>query len=495
MIKISSGRVGVEMRPFVAGWAAAALVAVTLLLATSPGHPERALLLVAAIAAISHGTTVRSRTHTHYQLNEVTVGATAVLAPTAAGVLAMLVGLAAVELLLPRARMMRAVFNLSVYVLSATAGLAAVQGLGRAGIGPKVLAAGLATGIFSLACAVIIPAAVARHEHRSYVAELRAALPATGATVVIGVLGGMLFGGLAAASRPALAAAAAIAVPVMLWSNARERTRLHRNQLQEALDSVAALHLSPDSSHAEQRLLATARRLTGASRAWLQSQPPAEPRLTAVPLQTAGGSRWLVADVPPTPVLHLTARELLAALAPAAGAALTAAELTDQLQQQAAMDALTGLANRRAFDHQLQVELARATRSGETLVVCYLDLDAFKPVNDTHGHETGDELLRAVAAAMAAELRSGDVAARLGGDEFALLLTDLPSAHDAPAAVARIVEAVRRVSVAAPDGSRVAACCSVGTASYPADGSTATELLTTADARMYGQKRAGRDRP
>jgi diguanylate cyclase (GGDEF)-like protein len=145
-------------------------------------------------------------------------------------------------------------------------------------------------------------------------------------------------------------------------------------------------------------------------------------------------------------------------------------------------DALTGLANRRAFDERLEAEMARARRHGGGLAVCLVDLDRFKAVNDTHGHAAGDAVLRAVAANLA-RVREEDAAFRLGGDEFGLLLIE----PDADAGAALVAD---RISAAIEAD---AACGGVG-ASWgvavfaPAD--DAASLLGRADAMLYANKRA-----
>lgn len=154
-------------------------------------------------------------------------------------------------------------------------------------------------------------------------------------------------------------------------------------------------------------------------------------------------------------------------------------------------DALTGLANRRAFEEELAREAARAARAGAPLSVALLDVDRFKGVNDAHGHAAGDAVLRAVAARARDTLRAGDLAARIGGEEFALLL---PGADLAGAA--ELAERVRLAIAAAPieaGGRWLAVSASLGCAAL-APGEAPDALVARADARLYDAKRAGRDR-
>ena len=143
-------------------------------------------------------------------------------------------------------------------------------------------------------------------------------------------------------------------------------------------------------------------------------------------------------------------------------------------------DALTGVANRRAWDDELPLELARSARSGQPLCVALLDLDHFKAYNDRHGHQAGDRLLKAVAAAWQGRLRKTDLLARYGGEEFAVLLPDcgLDSA----------MEIVERLRAAPPE-----CTCSIGVAAWDRR-EAATELVARADRALYAAKEGGRDR-
>lgn len=167
--------------------------------------------------------------------------------------------------------------------------------------------------------------------------------------------------------------------------------------------------------------------------------------------------------------------------------ALRNAWLLDRIRRLAATDGLTGLANRRTFDDTLQRELARAARLGEDTSLILLDLDHFKDVNDNHGHQTGDEVLRRVGAALGQGSRTMDTAARLGGEEFALILPAV-SADEA----VEIAERVRMVIASGSGGPRITA--SAGIASFPLDAVSAEALFAAADEALFESKRRGRDR-
>ena len=149
-------------------------------------------------------------------------------------------------------------------------------------------------------------------------------------------------------------------------------------------------------------------------------------------------------------------------------------------------DALTGLPNRALFYDRLEQALAIATRGRRRVGVLFLDLDDFKPINDSYGHAAGDELLQALAARLTDELRQTDTVARIGGDEFTVILWDVLD----PAAVAAVAEKLAE-SISRPvrmAGRECRVGVSIGQAVFPDDGRDADELLGVADAAMYRMK-------
>ena len=167
----------------------------------------------------------------------------------------------------------------------------------------------------------------------------------------------------------------------------------------------------------------------------------------------------------------------------------------ERAQYMALHDSLTGLANRRLFEELLRHGLAEARRRKDGLGVCYMDLDGFKPVNDTHGHEAGDEVLREVGERLRHELRSNDSVARLGGDEFAWLFSGVHGEADARHALERCLLAIQR-PIALSSGLSVKIGASIGLAlSWPPhEGRSVEELLQAADEAMYAAKHAGKGR-
>ena len=162
--------------------------------------------------------------------------------------------------------------------------------------------------------------------------------------------------------------------------------------------------------------------------------------------------------------------------------------IQDQLALLATHDPLTSLVNARAFAARLTQELERTRRYPRPLALLYLDLDDFKVINDSHGHQTGDAVLRLVAEAMRSSVRQADIVGRLGGDEFAVLMPETDAAL-ADAAAKRLAAGLRSVFKGTPT-----VTASIGVVSCSVADANTDELLRRADQAMYEAKRAGKDR-
>jgi diguanylate cyclase (GGDEF)-like protein/PAS domain S-box-containing protein len=164
----------------------------------------------------------------------------------------------------------------------------------------------------------------------------------------------------------------------------------------------------------------------------------------------------------------------------------------DTIHQMAYHDSLTGLPNRKLFSDRLGIALARAKRDQKDVAVIMLDLDHFKDVNDTLGHDAGDILLKAAAKRLNKLLRKSDTVARFGGDEFILILPDLKGKEDVISVAQKIVENFRTPFFI--DTHQLTLTTSIGIAVYPHDGTDEAILTKNADIAMYQAKQAGRDR-
>jgi diguanylate cyclase (GGDEF)-like protein len=187
-------------------------------------------------------------------------------------------------------------------------------------------------------------------------------------------------------------------------------------------------------------------------------------------------------------------RDFLAVLGGQAAIALDHARLYAQLAQQATVDGITGLLNHAAFQTRLQAELERASRMHQQLGLLSIDLDGFKLVNDTHGHPTGDKLLKLLAErAIKVSIREYDVACRPGGDEFAVILPH-STAEQAVTVAQRIREAVANCDTTVIGVPKAMVAASVGVSHFPTDGVHVDDLVETADNALYFAKYLGRNR-
>jgi diguanylate cyclase (GGDEF)-like protein len=184
-------------------------------------------------------------------------------------------------------------------------------------------------------------------------------------------------------------------------------------------------------------------------------------------------------------------RHCVEAVARLAGIAIERQRSEQRIRHMAHHDELTGLPNRALLNARLAQALGQARRSGRPLALLFLDLDGFKYINDSLGHEVGDRLLRTAALRLQSIVRPGDTVARLGGDEFVVMLVDLKQAGDAATIAHEIVQALSRPLRA--DDRTLHVTASVGVATFPADGDSAELLLKHADAAMYRAKAHGRN--
>jgi diguanylate cyclase (GGDEF)-like protein len=168
----------------------------------------------------------------------------------------------------------------------------------------------------------------------------------------------------------------------------------------------------------------------------------------------------------------------------------------EALADMAIRDALTGCFNRREFHRRLQEEMAVSRRYGRSLSLLMLDLDHFKVVNDTYGHQVGDEVLKAVAGMVRLQLRAVDMVARFGGEEFTVILPETAVAGGV-AVAERIRSHVENSRVTLETGEAVQITVSIGVVAFPLSGtapSSEERLIAEADRALYIAKNKGRNR-
>lgn len=221
----------------------------------------------------------------------------------------------------------------------------------------------------------------------------------------------------------------------------------------------------------------------------------ASPRtLVVVPLADAAGTVLGVLAVwnARSDALNPQAVRVLEAVAPYAALQLQQLRAYRDLQEHVGRDPVTGLVNRRAFEEALEAEAGRFDRKRRPVAVLMLDIDHFKDVNDTYGHEAGDAVLRGVAETIRSSIRVADVAARYGGEEFVVLLpeTRLLEARDAAERLRRAIETLE----VAWNTETISITASVGVSSAPECVEHPTDMVGSADAMLYESKAAGRNR-
>jgi diguanylate cyclase (GGDEF)-like protein/PAS domain S-box-containing protein len=194
---------------------------------------------------------------------------------------------------------------------------------------------------------------------------------------------------------------------------------------------------------------------------------------------------WSV-NSPPKGKPHPQAREVIELMAKSIAAAVYQRQLTDQLAYQANHDALTGLPNRLMLQTELDTALSRAAKTGKLLALVFIDLDRFKQINDTLGHEIGDRVLQQIGRRLRDCMRRGDTLARMGGDEFTAILTGCNTEAAAAGYARELMTALR--TPCRVNGRELFVTGSLGISLFPRDGLDAVTLLRNADSAMYTAK-------
>ncbi|WP_320669562.1 diguanylate cyclase [Patulibacter defluvii] len=213
----------------------------------------------------------------------------------------------------------------------------------------------------------------------------------------------------------------------------------------------------------------------------------------AVVMGTEGGLHGVVAVARREVPFTAADAEMVAYLSGQAAVSLENVGRHEEAEREAHTDALTGLANRRRFDELLAAAVDRAHRDGRPVSLLVLDLDRFKEINDQHGHQTGDQVLREVAWTLRSGVRGIDAPARLGGEEFGVILP----ATDAAGAITlaeRLRIGVEQIRITTAAGRELRVTTSVGIGTVPGAAAESGELVALADGALYRAKREGRNR-
>jgi diguanylate cyclase (GGDEF)-like protein len=216
--------------------------------------------------------------------------------------------------------------------------------------------------------------------------------------------------------------------------------------------------------------------------------------VVAVPLRSKGTVLGVIELVNPAGTRPFTPDDLrtLSTLADYAAIGIENAKAFERIQELTLIDDHTGLGNHRQLLRSLEAEAARAQRFGRNFSVIFLDLDHFKAVNDTHGHQAGSALLKELGAVLLKTLRSVDVTTRYGGDEFVILLPE-SNREQAMLVAERIRQAIHETTFLTARGLEIHITASFGVATFPDDGIKPEDLLMRADSAMYRVKGGNRN--
>jgi diguanylate cyclase (GGDEF)-like protein len=212
-----------------------------------------------------------------------------------------------------------------------------------------------------------------------------------------------------------------------------------------------------------------------------------------VPMLAQGETVGLLYLEGDAPTFTRRQEQLAQTVAETVALAMVNLRLRETLRQQSIRDPLTGLFNRRYLEETFERELRRAERKGEGIGVIMLDVDRFKTFNDTHGHEAGDALLKALGGVLKDSVRAEDVACRYGGEEFALLLTGV-TPQQAYERAEQVREAVATLRVMNQGQVLDGVSASMGVSTFPQHGRDLAGLVRAADLALYRAKREGRNR-
>jgi diguanylate cyclase (GGDEF)-like protein len=427
-------------------------------------------------------------------LDEAIFVAAALMLPPAGVVLVFAVGVP-LGVLIGRARLVHVVFNGAQMAIAAMLGVGAARLIGEFGPTLQVLdvAAALAGACVliltnEVLLAVLFRVGSGRPITPMVLSSLKFRGGRSAAVAAIGVVAGVAGGTSAWAAVfavPPLAAMEVVLAEHLLAKRDRERT-------DGLFKTAIEAHASVQTSEVRDALTKAAARLLRCGDATLDDRPPGDDEW-GVRLQLGGDdAQWLIVrDRHSDEDMDEHDVQLLATIAAVGSSALENARLVEEIQHQAVHDTLTGLPNQLLFEDRVNQAVTGARRARERFAVVVLDLDAFKKVNDSLGHNAGNKLLQLVADRLSNTVREVDTVARLGADHFTLLLPDIGTPESAGVMAEKVLDAIRKPLIL--NGTELFMTASAGIAVYPEDGTRAEHLLRNADTAMHRAKSLGRD--
>ncbi|HET9443482.1 MAG TPA: bifunctional diguanylate cyclase/phosphodiesterase, partial [Acidimicrobiales bacterium] len=381
--------------------------------------------------------------------------------------------------------------SLSARVALAVAAAASPDRLGAGAVSWQVVLAvvgGSACGL--LACTTLVLVGATLEGRGRFTTLVARTLPSLSVVWAGAVMGGVVVAVVLEDHRWALPFVLGPFALVLLGTSAQVRAVRDRDRLEAILGAAVEAYPVTDGPAVHGVLTATAEKVLGRPAEVMPTPPPAHHGLAVPVVRREGPSEWL-ATGPSRPSEARADAAFLNALAAVGAAALAKVDLLDQLSYEAMHDRLTGLPNRALLHDRLHQAVARAERTGAGLAVLFLDLDRFKVVNDSCGHQVGDRLLVEVARRLAHVVRPGDTVARFGGDEFVVVCESTADLWDAALLGERIAVAMQEPLEV--DGLELVVTASIGvTIAQP--GASVDSLLRDADTAMYEAKARGRSR-
>ncbi|MEY2590951.1 MAG: hypothetical protein QOJ67_2935 [Acidimicrobiaceae bacterium] len=387
------------------------------------------------------------------------------------------------------------IFNTGQRVIAASAAVAATTFISPAGApvtGRLLLAAAVASLVFTVINEVVIGVFFTYVGGAPFFSTLLERLEFVSNRVPVFSAVGFLAG--AAGQQvgwAALLAMPPIAVAQYVLSE-HVQAKGDRERITGLFEAASNAHASIRSDEVQAALTSAAARLLNCESASIVTVAPADDA-SGVRVHTSDGvEHWLIVENRVTGApLEEQDLALLDTLAAVGASALDNARLVEEIQHQALHDPLTGLANHLLFEDRVSQALTTARRARERLAVFMLDIDAFKKVNDSLGHPSGNELLRLLGDRLAGAVREVDTVGRLGGDHFTILMPGVGTAEIAGVMAEKLLQAVRRPVML--DGHELFMTASLGIAFFPEDGARAEHLLRNADSAMHRAKESGRN--
>lgn len=352
-----------------------------------------------------------------------------------------------------------------------------------------LVTAALVAAVYTFINQMLVSMAISRVTGNGFPYEFRVALSGEIRWTWPVVVSYGLMVGVASAQSPGLLLLAGIPVALLVVASQTDQQRREEHLRTRGLYSAAqAMQRARSDQDVVQVLSASIWETLGAEGVVLREQRPLAGELGA---WLTSRKLWLVVPMPSSRPERREDDAFLQALASLADASMERAALVGELRRQSSRDPLTDCFNRRYFHQALSGALASAESSPGCLAL--LDVDHFKSINDTFGHEVGDRTLKELVAAVSETFRRNDVLCRLGGDEFALILPGLTPTL----AVTRLDSLRERLAAlqpGEPERGPVAFRMSIGVAAYPEHGKEPPQLIRSADRALYRAKREGRDR-